>query len=538
MSRILNFYSRTKLQTKIILLTTFLILSIFFILFLYSQFMVSHLVEDEIGEKALDISKTISQMPAIIEGFEADDPAEVIQPLIEPIRKSIGAEFIVIGNKDEIRYSHSLPERIGEKMVGSDNEGALKRGESYISKKEGSLGPSIRGKTPIINKDKEIIGVVSVGYLTTDIDQLIREKNITIALLFISFLIVGIIGSIVIANYIKNLLFNMEPQEISELLLKKEAILQSTIEGIIAIDNDHRITLLNKSARKILGLDVKGKSYENKKVDDYIDNKDVFTSFTSQDVVYNKEAVLNNKLVLMNIHPLYERNKCIGAVASFRLKDDLELITQELNSVKQYTNGLRAQTHEFSNKLYTILGLLQLNKNAAAIEFIENEYGIQTRRNTFLLNNVTNPAVHGLLLAKYNEANECDIKLNIDPNSHLSKPITPTQQDVLIKTFGNLIDNAMDSVNKRSKDKQINVFFTDLGKEFILEIDDNGTGIPASIEDKLFDSGFSTNKESHRGNGLYLVKTALQMINGVIFIEESELGGSCFVVTYPLEREI
>src|SRR5699024_11718984 len=75
----------------------------------------------------------------------------------------------VIGNQDEIRYAHPLEDRIGKQMVGDDNERALQKGESYVSRSKGSIGLSIRGKTPII-KDGEIVGVVSVGYLLDDIN--------------------------------------------------------------------------------------------------------------------------------------------------------------------------------------------------------------------------------------------------------------------------------------------------------------------------------------------------------------------------------
>src|SRR5699024_7632878 len=138
-------------------------------------------------------------------------------------------EFVGVGNQDEIRYSHALTNRLGKKMVGDDNERALKNGETYISKKEGSLGLSIRGKAPIM-KDEKIIGVISVGYLLDDVKELVREKNQPIILLLIIFLIIGMVASIFIAKHLKKLLFNMEPFEIAEALLQKEAILQSTKE--------------------------------------------------------------------------------------------------------------------------------------------------------------------------------------------------------------------------------------------------------------------------------------------------------------------
>ena len=45
-------------------------------------------------------------------------------------------------------------------MVGGDNERALINGESYISEATGTLGPALRGKTPIKNDQGEIVGII------------------------------------------------------------------------------------------------------------------------------------------------------------------------------------------------------------------------------------------------------------------------------------------------------------------------------------------------------------------------------------------
>ncbi|HLR23730.1 MAG TPA: sensor histidine kinase, partial [Pseudogracilibacillus sp.] len=176
------------------------------------------------------------------------------------IQHKIDAEFIVVGDKNEVRLAHPLKDRIGRKMVGDDNERALQDGKSYISKKEGSIGLSIRGKSPII-KDGDIVGVVSVGYLLEDIHKLVWKQNTPILFLLIVFLGIGMAGAFLIAQHLKKLLHKMEPEEIASLLLQKEAILQSVKEGIIAVDIHNRITLINEATKEILQIetDVIGK---------------------------------------------------------------------------------------------------------------------------------------------------------------------------------------------------------------------------------------------------------------------------------------
>src|SRR5699024_2573589 len=120
-----------------------------------------------------------------------------------------------------------------------------------VSRSKGSIGLSIRGKTPII-KDGESVGVVSVGYLLDDINTLVWQKNKPILFLFVVFLIIGMRGSNFIASYLKTELHDMDPTEVRALLLQKGAILQSVKEGIIVVDNNNKITLINQSAKDIL----------------------------------------------------------------------------------------------------------------------------------------------------------------------------------------------------------------------------------------------------------------------------------------------
>ena len=134
-------------------------------------FLMSQGIEQQIGNRALIIAKTTADRPDILAGFKHENPSEVLQPIAESIRMKTGAEYVVIGNNEGIRYAHPVVERLGEKMVGDDNERALLHGETYISEATGTLGPALRGKAPVWNEQGEIIGIISVGFLMEDISS-------------------------------------------------------------------------------------------------------------------------------------------------------------------------------------------------------------------------------------------------------------------------------------------------------------------------------------------------------------------------------
>ncbi|MGP4071006.1 hypothetical protein ACTWQB_00455 [Piscibacillus sp. B03] len=120
-----------SLKTKILTLITSLLFIVTILITAINGYIEYNQTKDAVGQRALDVATSISLMPEVIEAFELDKPSEVIQPIAESIREQVGAEFIVVGNKDSIRYSHPRGDRLGKKMVGGDNEPALVHGEYY-----------------------------------------------------------------------------------------------------------------------------------------------------------------------------------------------------------------------------------------------------------------------------------------------------------------------------------------------------------------------------------------------------------------------
>lgn len=206
------------------------------------------------GQLALQVATTVSFMPMVVEAFDDENPSQVIQPIVEQIRKEMGAEFIIVGNKESIRFSHPQEWKIGQKMVGGDNDQALIDGEYYISEAVGSLGPSLRGKAPIFDNDGNIIGIVSVGFMLEDIREATIENLIKYSQAALFVLLLGIVGGVFLARNIRKDTLGLEPHEIGSLYRERNAILDSIKEGVIAIDEDGRITMMNTTAQKILGI--------------------------------------------------------------------------------------------------------------------------------------------------------------------------------------------------------------------------------------------------------------------------------------------
>lgn len=525
-----------RLQTRLILLIgTLLFIIIIALTFTFERMLVTTL-QKNVGASALKIAKTVALMDVIKDAFDDENPSEIIQPIVEKIRMETDAEFIVIGNREGVRYAHPLPDRIGKEMIGGDN-GPVLNGESIISEAVGSMGPSLRGKTPIYNDHNQIIGIVSVGILLKDIhESAATYRNAMIFFAAIA-LMVGCGGAIAIANGVKRSIHGLEPKEIGLLYQEKRAILETIHEGIIAVNTEGTITLANQTALKLIDplekMEITGMH-----VRDVVPESRLLEVIKSGNAEIDQEMVINESTVVVNRLPIFDRQQqVVGAVSSFRNKSELLRLTEELTQVKRYTEALRSQTHEYSNKLYTIYGLIQLESYQEAMDIITHETDVHQNLIHFLLREIPDPIIGGILIGKFNRANELKVSLEIDTKSMFKDIPGAISRNHLVTIIGNLIDNALEAVLATSNEnKTVKVFLTDAGKALMIVVEDNGVGIEKDAENRLFETGFSTKNEVNRGYGLAIVKQAVQQLRGQISFHSRSEGGVIFTVVIPKEK--
>ncbi|WP_053373519.1 ATP-binding protein [Paenibacillus sp. FJAT-27812] len=525
-----------RLQTRLILLIgSLLFIIIIALTFSFERMLVNNL-EKSVGSSALKIAKTVALMDVIGDAFDDANPSATIQPIVEKIRMETDAEYIVIGNREGIRYAHPIPDRIGKEMVGGDN-GPVLQGESIISKAVGSMGPSLRGKTPIYDDHNQIIGIVSVGILVKDIEasaQAYRNEMILFAAIA---LMVGCGGAIAIANSVKRSIHGLEPKEIGMLYQEKRAILETIHEGIIAVNTEGTVTLVNHTALMLIDpnetMEITGRH-----VQEVIPGSRLLEVIKSGQAERDQEMVINESLVVVNRLPIYNhQQQVVGAVSSFRNKSELLRLTEELTQVKRYTEALRAQSHEYSNKLYTIYGLIQLESYQEAMDLITHETDVHQNLIHFLLHEIPDPIIGGILIGKFNRANELKVNLEIDRRSTFKAIPSAISRNQLVTVIGNLIDNAFDSVLESSAPvKQITVLLSDTGLDLAIEISDSGLGISEENAGRLFEMGFSTKKQENRGFGLSNVQQAVQQLGGSISFRNRPEGGVTFAVVIPKIR--
>ncbi|ABO67200.1 sensor histidine kinase [Geobacillus thermodenitrificans] len=522
-----------KLQTRLmVIICSLLLFVIIFLTFLF-QHMFAATLKEQIGMRALNVAETVASTPLVREAFRDSNPSVRLQPFAERIRQKTGAEYVVIGNRQGIRYAHPLTERIGKSMIGGDNKEVLK-GKSIISEAVGSLGPAIRGKAPIFDENGSVIGIVSVGFLLEDIQRTVWSYSMKIFFFSVLALLFGAVGAVAIAKAVKKSIHGLEPEEIGLLYQEKQGILEAIREGIVAVNQEGTITMVNQTALKLLGYDNE-RNVLGTPILQLIPHSRLPEVIRTGQAEYDDEMVLGGETVIANRIPIKNKQgRVIGAVSTFRNKSELYRLTKELSQLRTYADALRAQTHEFSNKLYLISGLIQLESYEEALELITKETDLQQNIVRFVMKEIPDPIIGGLLLGKFNRANELKIAFEIDRESSFRDVPPWMDRDHLVTIIGNLLDNAMEAVLHNGKEeKRVTVFLTDLGNDLIIEVEDNGLGIDPAVAERIYDRGFSTKASGLRGYGLDLVKKALEMLDGQITYQSKQGEGTVFTVIIP-----
>lgn len=506
-----------SLQTKItILIIIVVLISLFSTAGLITRWAVNNL-QEKVETNIMNIAEMVANTESITEALDKKDPEGFIKNQIDKVFKSVEqVDFIVVTDMNRIRYSHPVESRIGQEFVGGDEERVLEKGEKYISEAVGTLGKSLRAFVPLFNKDGDQIGFVVVGTLTQSITEARNQIVFNITISSLLGLLIGIIGAFILSMNIKKELLGFEPKQMTQLYIEKEGMLGAIHEGILAIDEKERITLYNESAKKILNIE--DDDIVGKKVLDVFPTSQLPEVLKSGEAEYDKEQEMNKAHILANRIPIKDGDKIVGAIATFRDRTMMTKLAEEISGTKQVVEALRANTHEFMNKLHVILGLIQLGDIEEAKNYIVNITDNQQKTISAVTNKIRDSKVAALLLGKISRSKEMGIEIEIDENTSLDSTEDIIISNALITILGNLIENAMEATAKSHKDlKKVTLKVTESEKEINIQVKDTGVGIKEEDKDKVIKRGYST-KVGSQGVGLDLVKRAVESLKGSIDI--------------------
>lgn len=480
--------------------------------------------------RALTLAKSISVMPDVVKLVETGDPQRQLPRLALDIAQRTGASYIVFADSHGVRLSHPNPDLIGVALT--DAQEALS-GHSTTTFNHGSLGLSANGRTPIWGSDNKVVGLVSAGFLTNTFTNEVRHLQSSFIFLGFGIIFLGFILAEILSRTLRNRRMESELEEATIKYQEREAMLHAIKEGVITLSPDRKILLINDEAKRLLDLK---QNVVGQAIDAVVPQGRLLDLLEGETLQGDDEIVLNEKFSLrINTRPVRQFGRHIGSVITLRDRTEHIGLMRELDSVTNLTNALRAQQHEYANRIHTLTGLIELGRLEDAKDYLGEISTMDADLAEKLNNKIANQTVTALLLAKVVIAREKGVELTIDPQTSLDDLSLDVNAQITV--FGNLIDNAIDaSVGTYGAKVHVTIEASYTHTK-IITVRDNGAGLPEPRPDIVFEDGFSTKtgeKSSHRGLGLAIVSRLINQVGGSITCYNHR--GAVFVAEIPVKQ--
>jgi two-component system CitB family sensor kinase len=342
---------------------------------------------------------------------------------------------------------------------------------------------------------------------------------------------VALAGALLVSRRLRRQTRGLDADTIGRMYASHEAVLHSIREGLLVIDKNKRVGVLNDEGRRLLGLtgDVAGVSV------DTLGLPDAFRNL----LLDGRQAVdelhlTDHRLLVVSQSAAAWEGRAFGTVVTLRDRTELEALTGELDTTKALAESLRSQAHEAANRLHTMVVLVETGRSEDAVRYATTELELSQRLTDHVIAAVAEPVVAALLLGKAAQASERGIELTVTDDSQAPAGVLPASDAVTL--LGNLIDNAIDA-SAESAGGRVTVSLHPDGDHLLIQVADTGPGLPDHLVDSAFTRGWSTKVSTDvggRGIGLALVYQVVRRHNGTVQVTTAPTGGAIFTVRLPI----
>lgn len=496
-----------------------------------------HFEREKRDQNLQNVAETIARLPILTEaGFANPEDREIFSEYLDALHDTLeDIDVISVVNKAGIRIYHSNHALIGTQYDGRMPNFEAGAADYYAVDETGPSGNQRRAYAGIYSESGKCVGFVMAIMLTENImDETARMLTVFL-IITLSVVLVALIIAGELSKKVKKSLMGYEPDVFTAMYKMRDTILETLTEGIVAFDADGLIQFANESAKNMLCRNLSG--------DLVGQNVDSLGNTILSRAVKSNEKKLNINLsqanIILDLMPIREDGHTIGTIAILHNRAEYRKLMEELSGTRYLVDSMRANNHDFTNKLHVILGLIQMELYDDACSYIQNITMVHREKISKLMNTITDPAVAALLIGKISRASELNVNFVLREGCHYSAADMNLPSEMLITVIGNLLDNAFDAMNKESvgnTPKELMFGIYSSPGAVLISVDDTGSGIKPEDMCHIFENGFST-KGKNRGTGLYQVKSMVESFGGKITVESQEGVGSSFSVSFAKEEK-
>lgn len=455
---------------------------------------------------------------------------EMIDYLDNVVAYTDDLDYITIADTDSIRLYHIDHSCIGLPFEGGDQYRAL-AGECYQSDAEGSFGLQHRAFAPVRDSDGTIIGFVMASASHSRLEDLADDIKQSFFHLFLILSGCALAALLILAAYLNRLFHGARLRDLPRLFLTQNDVLNALDEGLISLDGSGHICLVNQAAMQMLGLVDEPLGVHIDTVLRAIDGGTLYQN-AGRDIAVSQPNILVNSILLS--HSSSQTRQMLI------VQDRSELVrqAQQLNGTRHIVTALRANNHEFLNKLQVLSGLLQMGQTDEALRYIGTLSSLHAQTITPVMQLIHNPSVAALILGKASNTRELNISLTLLQNSYLPQHSRYLSTDELITIVGNLLENAIEAVDALPTDalRAISLQLTESGNGLLIVVSDSGIGMDEALASRIFDQEFSTKATEGRGVGMSLIRGIVERRGGSIELDTEPGRGTIFTLIFNQDR--
>ena len=526
------------LSQKIVILITMVVFIALLPSALFTTQRVAQVIYDRVSINAVSINNILCNSDIIIDGLVKTDNSDdgLMASYVNEVDNSDEAGVAIYDKNFNLRVFYN-PGKLADFKRSSLELTQKYSVQDKIDWRENYAIPN-RAFGYVKDADDKIVGYVVTGY-SDDVLKNSAIDSIIFLLIMTAFgLSVGILGAIYLARHVKKILFGLEPEAIAAMLQERNIILDSVREGVITIDDKGMITLVNIEAEDLLkdASIVDTDVLVGKHIKDVLKNIQFDSILNEGKIITNAGVKLGDTLFIITSVPLMLNDKIIGAVFTFRKKSVVEELANQLTGFKNYSTALRAQTHEFMNKMHVIMGLIEMKAYDELKTFTKEVAYNRQSEVSYIVTRMKDITLAGFILGKISRSRELDIDFSLSDESELRNELEVPSVHDLVLIVGNIVENAFDALANFDGERIVSLSILDFDKEIVITVEDSGPGMDEEALKNIFTRGYSSKGKGH-GYGLYLVKQSIDNLEGSIDVESVEGEGTTFTVRLPIKRD-
>ena len=536
-------HRRQHLSTQVVIMMVAILVITMVAGFLVVQWNMRRQFADQYEHRALSIAQTLAADQTVARLVTEGHPGGPLQQLATQAKHETGALFVVITNAEGIRLTHPNPRLIGTPITYRDPEPEptepFRTGRPWMGIQHGTLGVVAAGKMPLWDHGT-LIGQVSVGFLVTAAyANWLAAALPSLAVYLLVVLAVGVLAALGLSRRLKRQTFGLELGEIAALLQEREAMLHGIKEAVLGYDKDGRVLLANDAARTLLGLPP---SFLRRPLREMLPPGRIADVVMGEATGSDLLVLHGDRVLVANRMPIRRNNRQhLGWVVTFQDRTESESLKRQLDEALGLTETLRAQSHEFANRLHTLVGLVELGHYAEAVQFVTDVSAARSELTDQLVEAIGEPKLAALILAKVSLAAERDVRLRVMPDSHVGRLVSADGEverinDItsVLTVVGNLIDNAIDAAAAGPAPREVELTLVAAESDLLIRVRDSGVGVPHDMREQIFMDGVTTKSSAtgaRRGLGLALVRQIVEGKGGMISVGHD--AGAVFTAVLP-----